>query len=473
MLKKLFTVLLFFSSSLVSSAGTDVVYPASKHVTINAPSTFVFGQTDKGASFYINNSPVDLWEGVFFVHVVPLNYGKNEIVFSSVLNGVKTDTVYTVTRNGKNTGNAPGSYLKVQNVQPTVTGVTDFKDIYRTKTKNNNSTMRDNPSSSANRVTELPEGVVLYISGRKGDYYRIADSDGIFYWIHKSNVEPLVIVPSRETPVLKDFKYYDDSDYDYFKFCLSHPVPYKIKQDGKAMFLTLFGVKSSNGNNHVHTFNFLNSVAGYDCHYEGNNLIFRKAKNPLVEKNERPLEGIKIFVDAGHGGEEKGAVGPTRLCEKDINLSVSNKVIDLLRKEGAIVSYSRNDDRKVPLYERVALAKANNAFISLSIHSNSLPPGKSPYDMHGTEVHYYNDNAKYLAQIINENLAADLNLKNNGIHRSSFALDRSTNPVSVLVEVAYMINPSEYILLKNDYFRQKTAESIVKSIKKYIIDIKR
>ena len=63
------------------------------------------------------------------------------------------------------------------------------------------------------------------------------------------------------------------------------------------------------------------------------------------------------------------------------------------------------------------------------------------------------------------------NIKNNGIHRSSFAVVRQTNPISVLIEVAYLINPEEYHLLKNENFRYRVAHSIKKSLEEYICKI--
>ena len=65
-----------------------------------------------------------------------------------------------------------------------------------------------------------------------------------------------------------------------------------------------------------------------------------------------------------------------------------------------------------------------------------------------------------------------MNIKDNGNRKSSFALNRSTNPVSILVEVAYMLNPEEYILLRNETFRENVAKSIKKSLEEYILYLK-
>ena len=101
-----------------------------------------------------------------------------------------------------------------------------------------------------------------------------------------------------------------------------------------------------------------------------------------------------------------------------------------------------------------------------------MPYTKDPYKEHGTEAHYYNENAKLLGEIIKFNLANDLNIKDNGNRKSSFALNRETNPVSVLIEVAYMINPEEYMMLKNEAFRKNVAKSIKKSLEEYILYLK-
>ena len=61
--------------------------------------------------------------------------------------------------------------------------------------------------------------------------------------------------------------------------------------------------------------------------------------------------------------------------------------------------------------------------------------------------------------------------KDNGIHKTSFALNRNTNPVSVLVECAYMINPEEYMRIRNKAVQKQIAKSIKNSIKKYIISL--
>jgi N-acetylmuramoyl-L-alanine amidase len=466
MVKKIFiTLVLFLFTQKYSFADIDVVYPSSTNVTINANSVFFIGNTDSNASFSINSQPVKLWNNNFFVQTIPLQYGNNKIILKSTKNGVTTEKIYNINRNkiSNNATRKDLQFIKHKN-----------DEFLYTKVIKNNATIRENPSSSAKRVIDLQgTNIVLYLEGQKGDYYKIEENGSSEFWIHKTNIEEPVSVKKRMNAKLKKHKHYSDDLYDYYKFYLSHPVLYSLENVDKKVKLTMYGVEQNNQQgNFVYNFDFSTPLLGYDCYYEDNNLIFKKAKLPKNINKTKPLQNLNIFVDAGHGGIEKGALGPTRVQEKDINLAIANYLAEDLKNNGANVITSRTTDKQVGLYDRVDIAKKNNALISISIHNNSLPDGKDPYSQHGTEVHYYNENAKFLANLININLSNDLKLYNNGIHKSSFALNRSTDPVSVLVEVAYMINPEEYMRLQKTQFQKDVAKSITKSIEQYILLLK-
>ena len=130
---------------------------------------------------------------------------------------------------------------------------------------------------------------------------------------------------------------------------------------------------------------------------------------------------------------------------------------------------TRSQDVEAALSSRVNTANDNKALLLISLHNNALPDGQNPYITHGTSAYYYHPQSFGLAQKIQKNLVADLGLMNNGIHRQSFALTRPTKPISVLVEIAYMINPDEYSKLLDDNFRKDVAKSIKKSLDQYMI----
>lgn len=463
MFKKLILLIVLLFYVNCAEAVIDVVYP-SNNTAVNSPSVFLVGNTDKGSAFYINGNAVKLWEDNFFVQVVPLTFGTNQIKLKSVHDGITEEKVYSVKRN------------KISNSSTVKASTPETLQTFLaySKTINDNSTIRENSSSRSKRIAELSSGVDLYLNAKKGDYYRIAENGSSSFWIHKSNIIEPVLTELKPASIIYDIRHDSDKDFDYIRFCMSFPVMYTTKQVENSVELTLYGAKPEKGGNgenqnFIYTVSPAGTLLGYECYYEDNVLVFKIAKQPKINPEKSSLKGIKIFIDPGHGGEEKGSVGPTRTAEKDINLSISKFLAEELAQSGAVVYMSRTSDKKVGLYERVKMAKKHNALISVSIHSNALPISADPYKTHGCEVHYYNQNAKTLADIIQSGLVNDLNLKDNGVRHTSLALNRSTNPVSVLVEVAYMIYPEEYILLKNPEFRKKAAKSIKKSIEKYII----
>jgi len=78
-------------------------------------------------------------------------------------------------------------------------------------------------------------------------------------------------------------------------------------------------------------------------------------------------------VDAGHGGLDPGAIGPTGVREKDVTLAISRRLEQRLKKAGFAVVMTRSDDRYVALEERTAIANARKGDLFVSIHANANP----------------------------------------------------------------------------------------------------
>ena len=141
-----------------------------------------------------------------------------------------------------------------------------------------------------------------------------------------------------------------------------------------------------------------------------------------------------------------------------------------MEDEGAKVILSRADDTCVPLYDRVKMMQESDALISLSIHANALADGADPYVKHGTSVFFYNRESVELAKTLRDVITNKLGTKDDGVGMHSLVMTRPTMPLSVLIEVAYMIHPDEYKLLLDENFRQKAAESIRDGVKEYLLN---
>ncbi|MCY8599716.1 N-acetylmuramoyl-L-alanine amidase [Bacillus spizizenii] len=180
-------------------------------------------------------------------------------------------------------------------------------------------------------------------------------------------------------------------------------------------------------------------------------------------KNE--IVGKKVFVDAGHGGYDSGAVG-NGLKEKDVNLAVAKLVNSKLSKGGALPVMSRSTDVFLELSERVTKAKSNKADLFVSIHANSASASAT-----GTETYYYTKyesaNSKRLATEIQNRLYKAMNTQNRGVKIGNFHVIRESTMPSSLVELAFISNANDASKLKSALYQEKAAQAIYEGIIAY------
>lgn len=171
---------------------------------------------------------------------------------------------------------------------------------------------------------------------------------------------------------------------------------------------------------------------------------------------------MKIFIDPGHGGNNPGAVSETGLREADVNLDVALKLGRLLTTRGYEVKYSRVENETVSLTQRANMANEWGANYFVSIHCNSnVDP-----DIGGTSTYYYRTRtvAEEFATVVNNNLVRQIELKDLGIFTANFAVLRKTSMPAILVELAFISNPTEAQLLSTNTFRQNCAIGIFNGI---------
>ncbi len=174
----------------------------------------------------------------------------------------------------------------------------------------------------------------------------------------------------------------------------------------------------------------------------------------------------QVVVDPGHGGRDPGAIGPSGLQEKDVNLDIALKVAQYLREAGARVVLTRNADFYVSLPARTAMANRLRAKCFVSIHCNAHPVHGS---RRGVEVYYYHSHSFALAKAIHDRMVGELGLKDGGIRRRRFYVLRHTAMPSALVEVAYIDHPEEEALLSDPDFRERAARAIADGILDYLL----
>lgn len=177
--------------------------------------------------------------------------------------------------------------------------------------------------------------------------------------------------------------------------------------------------------------------------------------------------GKKICIDPGHGGSDPGAVG-NGLNEKDVNLDVALRLRDLLVQDGAEVVMTRTSDVYVSLEKRVAIANNHACDIFISIHTNSA----SDSSANGTETYrYYGSASGYnLAFPIQGELVSHLGTKDRGVKEAGFYVLKYTKMPAVLIELAFISNPSDAQKLADPAVRQEAARAILHGVQRYYGD---
>ena len=238
--------------------------------------------------------------------------------------------------------------------------------------------------------------------------------------------------------------------------------------------------------------------------------IIQEAPSSQVQKST--TKKIVIAIDAGHGGEDSGARGASGSLEKNITLSIARKLkkeIDNDEQLKAVLT--RDDDYFVPLRGRVIKARKLKADIFVSIHADAFtnPDAKGSSVFALSESGATSASARYLANKENESdliggvslddkdpmLAktlldlsqsatindsvklgnfvldqlGDINdLHKSNVEQAGFAVLKSPDIPSILIETAFISNPKEEQALNNDEHQEILAKNILIGIKKYL-----
>lgn len=232
-------------------------------------------------------------------------------------------------------------------------------------------------------------------------------------------------------------------------------------------------------------------------------------KAPAPKLNEKP---IVIAIDAGHGGEDPGAHGKSGLLEKDVTLRIARKLAALVdATPGYKAVLTRKGDYFIALRGRTAIARKAQADLFISIHANSLP---TPRDIRGSAVYVVSErgatseHAKLLANIENsadliggvdlhsqqddvasvlldisqtavreasfdlgsrllESLGSVNRLQKSDVQQAGFAVLKSPDMPSALVETAFLSHPDDERLLGQNEFQDALAASLLTGIKGY------
>jgi N-acetylmuramoyl-L-alanine amidase len=328
----------------------------------------------------------------------------------------------------------------------------------------------------------IQPGVQFIVTGRVGEYYRAQLSEDMLAWIPADSVRFL----PKDTPLPRSLagsiSATGNDVLDVVTLSLSKRLPYTSEQylSPNVIAVDVYGATSNtNWITHHLSAKGIASVRwmqvsadryrllitlkhasqwGYDVDYVGTALRVRVRRPPVIASMDSVLNGMTIVLDAGHGGDNAGAIGATGAREMNANMSIVRHLERILLERGARPVLTRTEDQGPSMSDRIETILNANATLLISVHCNAGGDNSDPLAVRGTSTYYRHVGFKPLADTVYARLL-ELGLKE---------LNAPTQLPNVLVETAFFSHPEDEILLLEDGFRQNVAERVVAGVEAFL-----
>jgi len=353
-------------------------------------------------------------------------------------------------------------------------------------------------------LAEYGPGVVFQTNGRFGNAHRVRLGPQRVGYIPARQVEELPREAVRPSYTIYSLRaaLSDSGDADLVTIPWPEPVPYVVSSDpgARRILVTLYGVESSStwvqhrgGTRYVRQLTWEQPdpetyqvavhltdtrIWGYTLRPEGRHLVLRLPHPPVLgaapagvdtfAAGEAPFAGLRLAIEAGHGGHNTGAVGLSGLLEKDVNLDTALRLGALCRAAGMEVYQLRSADEGVAYMARRDAAVAWGAHLLVSIHANAGAGRQWYLGLSGASTYCCDPFWAPLARFVCDALL-ELGLEELGVVGSfNYRITRTTAMPAVLVEQAFMSHAEDEERLADPAFRQRLAEQILAGITDYL-----
>jgi N-acetylmuramoyl-L-alanine amidase len=338
------------------------------------------------------------------------------------------------------------------------------------------------------KIGYIDSMIPLKIVGKVGDDYKVQLAPYKTAYIPDDVVSLAPKGTFASTSLTERWQVFGDSAYDYVTIGLTSKLPYQSMQeiDPSKIVVDVFGAtNNTNWITQLQSCKEIKNVTyeqvqdgifrisiflkhkqhwGHSIYYKGNLLTIKIKQQPA----SLALKNLTIAVDAGHGGSNTGAGGPTNSSEKELTLAISLKLQQALQAEGAKVIMTRTTEKFVDNKERILIFRDNKPDLLISIHLNS---SGDPIRSGGTSSLYKYVGFRNLSYHINKRML-QLGLREYGnIAAFNFMLNSPTEYPNALVETLFLSNPAEEELVLNPAFQQKMAEAMVAGVKDFLAGV--
>ncbi|MEG3006781.1 MAG: N-acetylmuramoyl-L-alanine amidase, partial [Oscillospiraceae bacterium] len=316
---------------------------------------------------------------------------------------------------------------------------------------------------------------MIYNDGKKTfSYYKLASN----LRVYTADITAVENGEGVKNNVINSTKISSDKQFTYVTIDMNQKASYVARYDGNT-FTVKFNYTtklpssvdvgtnpmftSSSYNGEVLTLNLAKSggFLGYKAYYSGDNLVFRFNNPPQISGSS--LEGVRISIDAGHGGIDPGAAGfLPAYPESVVNYQIAYKLYNELASRGASVQLIYTNSGELTMAKRISMAQQNNSHLLISVHANSARSAI------GTEAYYFYPFSKNLAAYLSANVSNALVTTNRGAKYSYMYMTRCSQFASALIETGFLSNEKEYKKLISDGYQEEIAYAMADSITSYL-----
>ena len=335
------------------------------------------------------------------------------------------------------------------------------------------------------KIGYLDSMVRLSVIGKVGNKYKVQLSKYRTAYIDDDLVEFLPKGTFTPESLTDTWRVYGDSLYDYVTVGLFARLPYQSFQltDPSKIVVDVFGAtNNTNWMTQLENVEEIKNVQyeqkedgifritielkhqqhwGHLIYYRGNQLVIKVKRQP----HDLNIKNLTIAVDAGHGGTNTGAGGPTGVAEKDLTLAVALKLQKTLEQFGTKVIMTRTKEKFVDNKERILFYRDSMPDLLISLHLNS---SGDPIRVSGTSTYYRYPGFRNLSHDIYKHML-ELGLKEYGNTGSfNFMLNSPIEYPNALVEMLFLSNPEEEMKILDEGFQQQIVDKVVAGIKDFL-----
>ena len=477
----------------------QILAPADGHTTTSEV-VHILGRTSPECRVRVGGTSVEVYAtGAFAADGVPLAEGENRVSIEATdVRGVAcTEELLVIRRWPAST--AEGAQVRGDNRA--------FREAPEEPDGGVCETSRDNVGLTFGLHTvrlggpyvgRVPSGTRLEIIGRRGRNLRVALSRSLSAWVEEDQVSRLPAGTAVPHNYFTSCDVDGDDRYDRIAIGLREKVAFAIRSEtdpDNRLYLDFFNTHHAlTWISHKSGARVIGPVTaeqvedgwlrltvplrcrqiwGYWAEVTGDRLtVFIRRPPPISDGPHSPLKGLLFALEAGHGGSGTGAVGPMGTKEKTVNATAVRELQHVLERRGARTVLVRPGDSSPTLEERVERTNAAGADFFVSIHANAAGHARGYLSVSGTSTYYRDKHCHRPAECVYRRLL-QLGWQEFGVvgNFSYYPLQNTRVP-GILVEQAFLSNPSDEARLLDAEYQRRQAEAIADGLEDFFAAVR-